>query len=374
MKSSLEEKRFKMLTIKNVKNFDGKIADYTFASPQESSLDAEGRLTLFPALIDSHVHLWPTIRNGQEQWRSLARAAIKGGITTLFNLPVNHPITNLASFKQVTSFIYKQLDEIEVPLRYHLYAGADPSLLEELGPIKKLIKGIVLSRKIQQSPFLLHEKILNRLFELAAMDDLIVVIDAKEGDLLRDQMDKTFSSLETLNTALLYTEKYAGRLYVLNVSTKEELELIQDFRQRGVLIYVETTPQFLFSEDTSQTENQQMLWKAFHEGVIDMVGSGYLNGTDDRSEIKLTYLLPSLLNAYHEKKLSLEKIIQMTRINIERVLEIEGQSDLILVDLEKEQSINLNGLGRKTLKGWPVYTIVQGRIFDIQAIENILKQ
>ena len=83
-------------------------------------------------------------------------------------------------------------------------------------------------------------------------------------------------------------------------------------------------------------------------------------------------MLPLLLNAYNEKKISLDKIVSLCRLNIQDIFNLPPNNDVVLVDLDKSQEVRNENLKTKcgwspftgrVLKGWPVYTILKGQVF-----------
>lgn len=59
----------------------------------ESEIDAHG-LTIFPGVVDAHVHFDEPGRTDWEGFTSGSRAAAAGGTTTVFDMPLNaHPPT-----------------------------------------------------------------------------------------------------------------------------------------------------------------------------------------------------------------------------------------------------------------------------------------
>ena len=49
------------------------------------------KLTILPALIDPHVHFRVPGGEHKEDWKSAARSAIRGGVTTVCEMPNNQP-------------------------------------------------------------------------------------------------------------------------------------------------------------------------------------------------------------------------------------------------------------------------------------------
>src|SRR2546421_10948624 len=75
----------------NVGVRDGKIATLTDAAPAaDETLDVEG-LTILPGLVDEHFHVFRGY--GWETYPGATRAAAKGGITTVVDMPLDNPPT-----------------------------------------------------------------------------------------------------------------------------------------------------------------------------------------------------------------------------------------------------------------------------------------
>src|SRR5437870_13561232 len=81
-----------MIQIKHVQTLDGTRQKLNFESQQEISIEAEN-LLLLPGLIDPHVHFRTPGLEYKEDWRTAAQASIKGGYTTVFDMPNTIPPT-----------------------------------------------------------------------------------------------------------------------------------------------------------------------------------------------------------------------------------------------------------------------------------------
>src|ERR1700722_11247047 len=111
-----------MIKLSRVKTIEGKIIDFTIDSDEEQIIDCKGRLTMMPALTDPHVHFRSPGAEHKEDWQSAAKAAIAGGVTTVFDMPNNTPsCISKERLKEKKELINKQLAEVNIPLRYHLY-------------------------------------------------------------------------------------------------------------------------------------------------------------------------------------------------------------------------------------------------------------
>lgn len=404
-----------MITLKNVRTPDGKVQTTHLKSSDDIELDCTG-LTLLPALIDAHVHFRTPGAEYKENWVTGAQASIAGGTTTVFDMPNNNPscITK-EQLDAKKELIDAQLATAGIPLRYELFLGADQNHLDEIGKLKDQIIGLKIYMGSSTGDLLMtDEAALERAIQIAAMEEIIVAVHAEDEGIIQEKKqahagiqdpavhshirDRS-AAIKAVKQAIDLTEKYSGQLYILHVSTKEEVDLIRDAKKRELLIYAETTPHHLFlSEDDYQKwgakvqmnpplrtkEDQDALWKGIHDGTIDSIGSDHAPHTlEEKAKpypqspsgvpgVETT--LPLLLNACNEGKISLDQIIMLCRRNIELIYDLEHNSDVVLVNLEKTKEVKDSELKTKCgwspfsgriLKGWPVYTILKGKVFHV---------
>lgn len=312
---------FNMLTIKNAKATDGSIGDFIISSSEDFVLDAGKQFTLMPALVAPHL----SIENTKPE------SIIAGGFTTIFETA-----TNPASKKKTI--------EAQLALPLHLYFFLEVGeQLDGLGKFRDQIIGVKFYM-CPQTKNLCDKEHLERLFQVAALENYIVT-------LFSDFPDRK-TTTDTIQQAISLTEKYSCQLCILNVRTTEVLSQIRDAKSNALLVYAETTPKSLFlnGEDSLMTKkDQDALWQGIHDETLDMIGP-------DQGDQQTKLMLPLLLNAYHEKKISLEQIIILTRMNPELIFDLPHNDDFVLVDLEKSKDAD-----KMTLKGWPIYTILNGQ-------------
>lgn len=357
-----------MITIKNVRTLDGEITNYDIPSSKDYIIEGKEKLWLLPGAIDPHICFGSI---DSPNWNLAINSAVRGGITTAIEVPSEVlPYNTTKEVEEKNKRIAKGLQDLGIPLHcfnYLLYSGSNLKEIDQLGKEKHIIKGIVI--QLDQEKREILDDDWEALFRLAAQQDVPIVINSCNEDAEQLKGGETL-----LEKAIHYIEKWSNRLYVLNVATQKEIDLIQEARKRSLLIYAETTPQHLFPEDISEADH---LWKALNSNVIETIGSGYninQQGVDralfnggNFSLLDPIFFFPFLLNAVHEKKISLEKLVQLTSINILDVFEIKRGHDCVLVDLEKEQTIEKvhshHSVNIK-VKGWPVYTIIEGHVFS----------
>lgn len=403
-----------MITIKNARSPKGKVANFTIESAFSEVIDAQGRLMVLPALIDPHVHFRVPGAEHKEDWRSAAQAAVAGGVTTVIDMPNNRPSCisseRLGAKQQL---IDAQLAEVDIPLRYHLYLGADQNHLQEMGKVKNRAIGLKIYMGSSTGDLLMSdEHSLAKAFEIAAKEGMLVSVHAEDESLIQKNHTKYASTASpeihskirsreaaarAVEQAIGLSRKFGTRLFILHLSTKEELELVRNAKAEGLPVYAEATPHHLFLSEKDypkwgvrvqmnpplRTEqDQEALWSGIRDGTIDVIGTDHAPHTKEEKQLPygkapsgvpgIETLLPLLLNAFHENKITLEQIIALTRRNSEKIFGLTPHDDVVLVDLEQEKEVRDEALhtkcgwspySGKILKGWPVYTILKGRIF-----------
>jgi dihydroorotase len=409
-----------MIHITGVTCLDGQCKNYLLDSNEEYEIDARG-LTLLPGLIDPHVHFRTPGMEYKEDWRSGALAAICGGYTTVFDMPNTLPPTITASLLQnKMNLIDAQLKEVNIPLRYQLFFGADKQHFSEIHRVKNVVVGIKVFMGCSTGNLVIDDdESLHAIFAIASSQNLLVAVHAEDEQRICSRK-KSFqhaqdyhhhSLIRDVTVATLAVEKaihlakiYKTRLYILHVSTKDEIELIKKAKQSGLTVYAETTPHHLFLNDAAyQTlqgkavvnpplrnqSHQAELFQAIREGVIDTIGSDHAPHTLEEKAKKygecpsgipgIETMLPLLLTAVTQGLLSLDNVISLTVTKAQNIFKLEKNNDVVLVNLDKIEKVTSQNLQTKSawtpyenweLCGWPYYTIVNGRCFDINAIKH----
>lgn len=407
-----------MIEIRNVQTTHGHRINYFVQSPEEKVIDADD-LMLFPALIDPHVHFRVPGAEHKETWETGARAAIAGGVTTVFDMPNNTPsIITLERLQDKKQRVDEQLERCKIPLRYRFYFGADSNHLEELPKVKDQIIGLKIYMGSSTGDLLMSDPdALERAFRIAAQHDILVAVHAEDEHLIQinqklhaDRTDPAVHSeirspsaaARSVALAIELAKKYKTRLYIVHVSCKEELDCIRAAKKEGLPVYAEASPHHLFLHDEAYTvlgtkglvnpplrkhSDCEALWEAIHDGTIDTIGTDHAPHTIEEKmspfrsapsgfpSIELYF--PLLLNAYHEKKISLKQIVYLTHTRPQEIFHLPLHDDLVLVDLNKTKIVEDGALKTKakwspyqgrTLQGWPKYTILAGKLFDLEEL------
>lgn len=351
---------------------EGIVQNFNIPSSKDSEIDAGGKLLLIPGVIDPHISFGST---DTENWNLAVQSAIRGGITTAIGIPQDDYHHNLKKhLEEKNKKIEKLLKGFGLSLNHLHYLSFSRENLDEidhLGPQKPLIKGIVIQLEFAKKEVL--DARWDHLFQLAAQEDIPIVINSRNEN--NEQWPVASELGETLlEKAIHFVEKWSNRLFILNVSTQKEIHLIQEARLRSLLVYAETTVQHLFSNDSAKSN---YLFEAINNDVIETIGTGFDVDNEGLERVLFkganfsfsnpAFLLPLLFTAVQHKKITLEKVIRITSLNIQDLFEITKNQDFVLVDLEKEQAIQKMYSGEShefKLTGWPAFIIAQGNVFS----------
>ncbi len=407
-----------MINILNINTIDGTKKNLQIASAQDHTIHAEN-LTLLPALTDPHVHFRIPGMDYKEDWRTAARASIAGGVTTVFDMPNTlPPTTTVALLQEKKKIIDAQLKEAGIPLHYQLFFGADKDHLAELSKIKHDAVGIKIFMGCSTGNLVVDsDETLSAIFEIAAAHDILVAVHAEDEHILNANKAKyqgekdyavhskirdTHAAVAAVEKAISLTRRFGTRLYILHMSTAEEVALIQQAKQQNLPVYAETTPHHLFLNTHSYAtlagkavmnpplrseKDQTALFAAIRDNIIDTIGSDHAPHTLSEKEKPygqcpsgvpgIETLLPLLLNAHQQGLLSLQNIVSLTSTRAREIFRLPANNDWVLVDLNKKMRVDEKKLKTKCawspyagmeLTGWPRYVVLGDKLFDLEKL------
>ncbi|MEK7171650.1 MAG: dihydroorotase [Patescibacteria group bacterium] len=388
------------------------------ASKAKTEQDCSG-LFILPGVIDMHVHFRDPGFTEKEDFKTGSLAAAAGGITTVVDMPNTDPPTLTFKDFEEKCLIAKEKSVVN----FGLYMGFDGHNLDEIKKAKsspefmgvKIYMGSSTGNLLVQDSAAIEE-----LFKLG----LFVIVHAEDENIIRENkakyladeksgaIDPSVHSLirspsaarEAVKTILHLAKKQNARVHITHVSTEAEVEELKKFA--SPLVTADCTPHHLFLTQSAYADrgnfvkvnpplrtnqDRQALWKALHEGIIQVVATDHAPHTKKEKEQSyelapagvpgVETLLPLLLDAVNHGEATLEEVIKWTSGNPAKLLgfknkgkiEVEADADLIVVDMNKEQEVCGTGHKFKTkcnwspfsgwkLKGWPVLTIVNGEI------------
>jgi len=262
-----------------------------------------GNKVLFPGVIDPHVHINEPGRTDWEGFDSATRAAIAGGITTLVDMPLNaSPVTTT-----VAAFEAKLLaTDNKLHTNCGFWGGIVPGNKEE-------IEGLVEKGVLGFKAFLTHsgidefpnvpESYLRVAMPVIAKYNLPLLVHCEliSGDVkplsgdprsYQNYLQSRPACWEDKAIALMIQlcEEYNCRVHIVHLSSSASIDQIKKAKERGLKLTVETSQHYLYFNDgdigDGQTQfkcappirdkvNNEMLWKALQEGIIDFVATDH---------------------------------------------------------------------------------------------------
>ncbi|MBX9866220.1 MAG: dihydroorotase [Burkholderiales bacterium] len=407
-----------MLTITNILMPDETRQTITRDYPEDLTIDGADLLAL-PGLIDPHVHFRVPGLEDKEDWQHASVAALKGGVTTVFDMPNTKPATTTQErLQNKFAIIDGQLAEVDLPLRYKLFFGADKNQFHEIVKVKADIAGIKVFMGASTGDLLMDdESSLHAVYALAKAHGLLIALHAEDELIIRnnaakyaDQTDFKYHSIirepqaavKAVQLVIELAELYQVPSYILHVSTQGELDLVKAAKARGVMVYIETCPHYLFLDDSQYANlngrgkmnpplrskiDQDVLWHALNEGVIDTIGSDHAPHQLNEKEQPLCKCpsgvpgiettLPLLITAWRENKLSLAKLVALTHDNPQQIFNLPVNDDLVLVDIVNYRELSDAQMASKchwtpfvgmNLTGFPRYVYTQQRLIDCRKL------
>jgi len=359
---------------------DGKIRDISDEKTSaDNVIDLDGKVVL-PGLIDAHVHFREPGLTQKGDFLSESRAAARGGITTIIDMPNTVPPTTTVSALEEKRLLAKKS-----VVNYGFHFGATEGNSDEIRKARNIAS-------------------------------LKVFMDSTTGDLrITENLEEVFSSYplisvhaenEKVKEAVDLIRKTRSKLYLCHISSDSELKPVT--RTVKSKAYVEVTPHHLFLTESSSgpmlkvkpslksQADQDALWEAINKGIVDTICTDHAPHTieDKKSGAYglpgVETMLPLLLDAVNRNRLSLHKIIELCCHNPAKIFKIRNKgflepgydADLVIIDLSLEKQVRneemLTKVGwspfdGKILKGWPVMTFVNGNLAfgnkDIKAKE-----
>jgi dihydroorotase len=373
--------------------------------------DATGKVVL-PGIIDTQTHFREPGSTDVEDLESGSRAAVLGGVTSLFEMPnTNPPTSNLIEFNKKL-----QLAKDRMHSNYAFYFGATPENIDQLSKLKDLegCCGVKLFAGSSTGKLLVDKEA--DIEKVISNSDRIVSIHSEDEEILKlrkkfikkgnvhshPEWRNTECAISSTRRVVKIAERYNKKIHVLHVTTKEEVDFLAMHKKN---VTFETTPQHLtlyapdcydklgtyaqMNPPIRTKEHYDRLWVAIKNNVVDVLGSDHAPHSKENKDKEypntpsgmpgVQTIFPIMLNHVNSGKLSLEQLIKFMCENPCRIFGIKDKgyikenfdADLTIVDMNKEQIIKNEMMASKCgwtpfnnykVKGFPIGTIVNGNL------------
>ncbi|KAG5343251.1 PYR1 protein, partial [Acromyrmex heyeri] len=298
------------------------------------------KMIRLPGLIDVHVHTRDPGEVHKEDFASCTAAALAGGITIIFAMPNTNP----AVVDHKTFAIAKAQAVAESRCDYALFAGASSDNYNDIREIAPHVAAL--------------KMYLNETFTTLRLTDLTVWIKHFESWPKKYPLC-VHAEGQTTAAVLLLASLHSRPIHVCHVARKEEIQIIRAAKEHGLAVTCEVCPHHLFlcqddldrigygrgqvSPPLGTKEDQQTLWDNID--IIDCFATDHAPHTvQEKSSEKpppgfpgLETMLPLLLTAVHEGKLTIEDIIDKLYRNPKRIFNIPDQRNTYIeIDMDDE--------------------------------------
>ena len=374
-----------------------KIGNNIKSSDDAEVFDATGKY-VFPGLIDDQVHFREPGLTHKATIETESKAALAGGITSFLEMPNTNPQTT--TIKE-WEFKNKLAEKTSYANYGFMFGGTNNNLDQILKldskrvPALKLFLGSSTGNMLVDNP-----EVLKNIFENT---DLVIAVHCEDettitnnlkaakvkyGEnipidqhpVIRSEKACYLSSSQAISLA----KETGARLHVFHVSTAKELSLFRndiplkdkkitaevcihhlwfnskDYKTKGTLIK--------WNPAIKTLNDSEALWEGLNSGLLDVLATDHAPhtiGEKLNSYNKapsggplVQHLLPALLTAYHQNRISLEKIVEKACHNPAILFDIKNRgyiregffADLVIIDLDKKHKVNKKDLLYKC--GW----------------------
>lgn len=383
--------------------------------------DASGKYVL-PGVIDGHVHFREPGLEYKEDLGSGSKAAVMGGVTTVVDMPNTKPPTadaeivllkkKLIAEKSYTDvgvigvFVQENLEQLEPMAEagvvgYKVFLGEtignipapdDGMIYEGLEIIAKL--GLRIGFHAENNELMQH---LIKKYKAAGRTDPLAHVETRPA----------VAEVESIQRMALFASYTGTKIHIFHLSSKPGLEMIDEWRAKGVDITTETGAHYAFlTSDDMKTLGATLrmnppvrepghgdaLVQGLKEGRVNSIATDHSPHTKEEKlnddiwkaisgfagvEVSVPLFLTYGVNA---GRLTLNEYVRVSSTNPAKVwgmypkkgaIRIGSDGDLTIVDLNKSGVIRESEMhgknnltpfeGHKTT-GNPVATIVRGQI------------
>jgi dihydropyrimidinase len=412
---------------------DGRIAELGEGLKGERTIDARGKLVL-PGGVDSHCHVEQVSSFGimcADDFYSATVSAAHGGTTTIVPFCAQHRGDALAAV--LADYHQRAKTKAVIDYGFHLII-ANPDAQTLQSDLPAAIASGIRSFKIFMTydrMRLMDEQILD-VMAAARRDGALVMVHAENHGMiswLAGRMVKQGNTLpryhaichtrgsesEAIQRIVALAELVDCPILIVHVSTPEGIEAIRQARARGLKVYGETCPQYLFltakdidiglagaafccSPPPRDKAAQEACWQGLKDGALQVYSSDHApyamdaKGKLPKGEATtfkemangvpgLELRLPLLFTfGVQAGRITLEEFVQLTATRHAGIyglaprkgaIAVGADADLAIWDPEKKVRVTRELVHDQTgytpyegreLKGWPVTVLSRGEV------------
>jgi dihydroorotase-like cyclic amidohydrolase len=320
-----------------------------------------------PGLVDVHVHLRHPGGEQKETIETGTAAALAGGVTAVLAMPNTSPPIVDGPRLAAARMEHARRAVCDVGL----YVGATATNASAAAACAPHAAGLKIYVNDTFGPLRLEQLGPISAHFSAWPTDKPVVVHAEDM---------------SVAAAVGLAAAFGRRLHVAHVSTAAEVEVIAAAKERGLAVTCEVTPHnlFLTEDDAARlgayglvrpplapAADRDALWA--HLDVIDCVATDHAPHTREEKDSDapppgmpgLETMLPLLLTAVHQDRMSLDRLVELTSANPARIFGIKTpEESTVEVELGPEWALPASGY--QTLVDWSPFAgfPVRGRVLS----------
>jgi dihydroorotase len=389
---------------------DGRIAEIGDLSAADAgeTIDCRG-LHILPGVVDSQVHFREPGLEHKEDLETGSRAAVLGGVTTIFEMPNTKPLTT--SEAALADKVARAADRMHCDFAF--WVGGTRDNARDVGDLERLpgAAGIKVFMGSSTGDLLVEDdegvaSILRNTrrraafhsedeFRLRERESLRVHDDPSSHPVWRDEI----AALRCTERLVRIARDTRARIHVLHVSTAEEMEFLAGHKDVAT---AEATPHHLtltaddyarlgtliqMNPPVRARRHRDGIWRGLAQGVVDVLGSDHAPHTlaekakpypaSPSGMTGVQTLVPIMLDHVKAGRLTLQRFVDLTSAGPNRIfgMATKGRiaagydADFTIVDLKRRETITNAQAGSragwtpydgKEVTGWPVGTVVRG--------------
>ncbi|GBP10933.1 CAD protein [Eumeta japonica] len=296
-----------------------------------------------PGFIDVHVHVREPGATRKEDFSSCTAAALAGGVTLICAMPnTDPPVVDRSSFEYVST-----LARVSARCDYALYMGAatgNCDTASEMAPQAAALK-----------------MYLNETFTTLTLDDM-TVWQRHLQNWPKKMPVCAHAEKEKTGAVILMASLLDRPIHICHVARKEEISIVKAAKERGLKVTCEVCPHHLFLSTADidrigkgraevrpvlcSPEDQAELWKNLD--IIDVFATDHAPHTvQEKNSDKpppgfpgLETILPLLLNAIQEGRMTIEDLINKFHKNPRKIFNLPEQPNTYVeIDMDYEWTI-----------------------------------
>jgi carbamoyl-phosphate synthase/aspartate carbamoyltransferase/dihydroorotase len=310
-----------------------------------------------PGLIDPHVHVREPGQTHKEDWDTATQAALAGGVTAILAMPNTRP----PIFDHSTFDLALDAARGKARCDYAQFVGAGPGNANLVPSLASKAAGL--------------KMYLDSTFVELRLDDMTLWQPHFEK-YPKEYPIVLHSESRTMAAGILFAAMYDRPVHIAHISLREEVLLIKTAKERGIKVTCEVCPHHLFlSRDDipavsqghpgrgevrprlATKEDVNALWQNLD--VIDCFATDHAPHTLAEKDSDnpppgfpgLETLLPLLLTAMHDGRLTMDDIIEKSVVNPRRIFNISEQPET-WTEVDENADYEIKAGNQFTRCGW----------------------